>query len=163
VSVRVVLVDDQEPFLAAARATVARVTGFELVAEARSGEEALALCPQLAPDLVLMDINMGGIDGIETTRRLTASDPHPVVLLMSTYDARDLPARAADCGAASYLHKDELSIRRLRQAWSDAAQDSSATPGSKPGASGPGPGEGPPGRSVGGPPTGAGGSMRAAS
>jgi DNA-binding NarL/FixJ family response regulator len=122
VTVRVVVVDDQEPFRAAARATVARVRGFELVAEAHSGEEALAVCPELAPDLVLMDINMGGIDGIETTRRLTARQPHPVVVLLSTYDARDLPAEAADCGAATYLHKDELSIRRLRQAWADAAE-----------------------------------------
>jgi len=127
VTVRVVLVDDQEPFRAAARATVARVSGFELVAEAHSGEEALELCPQVGADLVLMDINMGGIDGIEATRRLTAAEPHPVVVLLSTYDARDLPAGAADCGAFSYLHKDELSIRRLRQAWADAAQDSSAT------------------------------------
>jgi DNA-binding NarL/FixJ family response regulator len=132
VTVRVVVVDDQEPFRAAARATVARVAGFELVAEAHSGEEALVVCRELSADLVLMDINMGGIDGIEATRQLTASDPHPVVVLLSTYDARDLPARAGECGAASYLHKDELSIRRLRQAWADAAQGASATLGSKP-------------------------------
>jgi DNA-binding NarL/FixJ family response regulator len=120
VTVRVVVVDDQEPFRAAARATVARVAGFELVAEAASGEEALLVCPRVAADLVLMDINLGGLDGIETTRRLTATRPHPLVVLLSTYDARDLPARASDCGAVGYLHKDELSARRLRQAWSDA-------------------------------------------
>jgi DNA-binding NarL/FixJ family response regulator len=125
-TVRVLVVDDQEPFRAAARATVARVAGFELVAEASSGEEALEVCPQLSPDLVLMDINMGGIDGIETTRRLTAAGPRPVVVLLSTYDARDLPARAADCGAIAYLHKDELSIRRLRQTWLDAEDARSA-------------------------------------
>ena len=125
-TVRVVVVDDQEPFRAAARATIARVAGFELVAEAASGEEALTLCPQLSPDLVLMDINMGGIDGIETTRRLTAAKPRPVVVLLSTYDACDLPASAAYCGAVAYLHKDELGIRRLREAWAQAEQARSA-------------------------------------
>jgi DNA-binding NarL/FixJ family response regulator len=121
VTVRVVVVDDQEPFRAAARATIARLPDFELVAEAASGEEALVVCPRVGPDLVLMDINLGGIDGIETTRQLTTVDPHPLVLLLSTYDTRDLPARATDCGAFGYLHKDELSARRLRRTWDEAS------------------------------------------
>ena len=111
------VVDDQEPFRDAARATVARIAGFELVAEATSGEEALSIFAAAAPDLVLMDINLGGMNGIETTRLLTETDPGTVVLLLSTYDERDLPATVGSCGAIGYLHKDELSARRLREVW----------------------------------------------
>ena len=71
------IVDDQSPFRAAARAVVDRVAGFELIAEVASGEEAVAISNELGPQLVLMDINMGELNGIEATRLITQSNPAP--------------------------------------------------------------------------------------
>ena len=115
--VRVLVVDDQPPFRAAARAVLDRVKGFELVAEAASGEEAVELHESLRPDLVLMDINMGAMDGIEATRHITAGDPATMVILVSTYAEADLPPTAHTSGAAAYLNKDELSPRAVRRLW----------------------------------------------
>ena len=67
--VSVLVVDDQAPFRLAARAVLRRTEGFELVGEAADGEEALARARELRPALVLMDINMPGMSGIEATRR----------------------------------------------------------------------------------------------
>jgi DNA-binding NarL/FixJ family response regulator len=116
-TVRVLIVDDQPPFRAAARAVLARVPGFELVAEAASGEEAVALSETTRPDLVLMDINMGAMDGIEATRLITGAQPGTVVILVSTYAEDDLPPGARTSGAAAYLNKDELSPRAIRRLW----------------------------------------------
>ncbi len=115
--VRVLVVDDQAPFRAAARAVIARVQGFELVAEATSGEQAVELVDQLLPAVVLMDINMGVMDGIEATRVITTARPATFVILVSTYTESDLPSAARSCGAAAYVNKDELSPRVLRRIW----------------------------------------------
>lgn len=121
VPVRVLIVDDQEPYRMAAR-TVVRVTpGFELAGEACSGEEGLSAVAELAPDLVLMDINMPVMDGIEATRRITGEAGGPVVILMSTYAADALPAAAHDAGAARYVHKEDLGPDVLREVWSARA------------------------------------------
>ena len=115
--VRVMIVDDQQPFRAAARAVVDRVAGFELVAEVDSGEDAVASCATSAPDLVLMDINMGALDGIEATRLITAADPAVKVILVSTYALDDLPPDARTSGAIAYVNKDELSPKVIRRLW----------------------------------------------
>ena len=115
--VRVLIVDDQQPFRAAARAVVDRVAGFELVSEVDSGEDAVALCATSAPDLVLMDINMGALDGIEATRLITSADPAVKVILVSTYGLDDLPPNARTSGAIAYVNKDELSPKVIRRLW----------------------------------------------
>jgi DNA-binding NarL/FixJ family response regulator len=115
--VQVLVVDDQAPFRAAARAVIARVPGFELVAEATSGEEAVELVEQLRPGVVLMDINMGVMDGLEATRIITMMFPETFVILVSTYTEDDMPPAARTCGAAAYVNKDELSPRVLRRLW----------------------------------------------
>ena len=115
--VRVMIVDDQQPFRAAARAVVERVAGFELVAEVGSGEDAVASCATSAPDLVLMDINMGALDGIEATRLITAAEPGIKVILVSTYALDDLPPNARTSGAIAYVNKDELSPKVIRRLW----------------------------------------------
>jgi DNA-binding NarL/FixJ family response regulator len=120
--VHVVIVDDQPPFRAAAKAVVERVPDFELVGEAVSGEEAVNLVAQLEADLVLMDINMGEMDGIEATRLITANRPETMVVLLSTYSRDDLPPGARTSGAAAYVNKDELTPRGLRKLW-DAGGD----------------------------------------
>ena len=71
----VLIVDDQMPFRVAARSVVGVTPGFEVVGEAKSGEEAVEQVAALHPELVLMDINMDGISGIEATRRITAAHP----------------------------------------------------------------------------------------
>jgi two-component system, NarL family, invasion response regulator UvrY len=115
--VRVMIVDDQQPFRAAARAVVERVAGFALVAEVDSGEDAVAACATSAPDLVLMDINMGALDGIEATRLITGADPSIRVILVSTYALDDLPPGARTSGAIAYVNKDELSPKVIRRLW----------------------------------------------
>jgi two-component system, NarL family, invasion response regulator UvrY len=115
--VRVLVVDDQAPFRAAARAVIARVKDFELIAEATSGEEAVSMVNELEPAVVLMDINMGLLDGLEATKIITDSHPDTMVILVSTYTEDDMPPAARTCGAVAYVNKDELSPRVLHRLW----------------------------------------------
>ena len=115
--VSVMIVDDQPPFRDAARAVLSRIDGFELVAEVESGEGAVATTGELHPDLVLMDINMGALDGIEATRLITDAHPETKVILVSTYSLEDLPVTARSSGAIAYVNKDELSPRVVRRLW----------------------------------------------
>ncbi|SEF08693.1 response regulator [Jiangella alba] len=106
--VDVLVVDDQETYLSVARYVVGATPGFRVAGEATSGEDAVRLAAALRPGLVLMDINLPGISGIEATRRLLAAAPDAVVLLMSTYPASDLPQDARASGARAYVHKEDL-------------------------------------------------------
>jgi DNA-binding NarL/FixJ family response regulator len=117
-SVPVLIVDDQAPFRRAARAVVSATPGFEVVGEAESGEEAVRMADALEPGLVLMDINLPGINGIEATRRITSAHPRAVVMLLSTYQSGDLPADATSCGAAAYVHKEEFGPALVVDVWS---------------------------------------------
>ena len=119
--VRVLVVDDQRPFRVAASTVLRRAPGFELVGEAGSGEEALQQVAELGPDLVLMDITMPGMGGVEATRALTADPSGPVVFFCSTYAASDLPPAVADAGAAAYINKAELAADLLARLWAEAA------------------------------------------
>jgi DNA-binding NarL/FixJ family response regulator len=115
--VPVLIVDDQAPFRRAAAAVVRLTPGFQVVGEAESGEAAVELVDSLHPALVLMDINMGGINGIEATRRITSTHPDVLVLLLSTYHADDLPSDADTSGYAAYVNKDEFGPGILKQVW----------------------------------------------
>lgn len=121
--VRVLVVDDQPPFRAAARAVVDRIAGFDVVGEAASGEEAVLAVADVRPDLVLMDIKMDGIDGIEATRQILAAHPLVKVVLLSTYELADLPPAARTSGAIAYVNKDEFGTRVLRRLWEQAGTD----------------------------------------
>jgi two-component system, NarL family, invasion response regulator UvrY len=115
--VRVWVVDDQPGFRRATAAALDAAQGFVMAGECDTGESAVELIPSLCVDIVLMDIHMPGIGGIEAARRLLAKRPDLTVVLMSTYDVDDLPAAARSCGAASYLHKERLSERSLSRIW----------------------------------------------
>jgi len=119
--VRVLLVDDQEPFLRAMSAVVEETSGFEVVGEAGSGEESLLAGAELCPDLVLMDVNLPGVDGLEATRRLLECPSPPVVLLLSTYDEDAGAHFVAECGAAAYVTKSAFSPDRLLAVWTAAS------------------------------------------
>ena len=101
--VRVLIVDDQEPFRLAARMVVDVTDGFEVAGEAETGEDGVSMASELSPDLVLMDVNLPGIDGLEATRRILANEDPPIVLLLSTYEEEEYAPRAAECGAAAYI------------------------------------------------------------
>lgn len=119
---QVLIVDDQPAFRRAARNVLALLPGFEVAAEVETGEESVETARLLRPDLVLMDVHLPGIDGIEATRRILADsrDPQPVIFLLSTYEAADYAPRAADCGATAYLPKAQFGPAALRTAWANA-------------------------------------------
>jgi DNA-binding NarL/FixJ family response regulator len=119
VTVRVVIVDDQPPFREAARLVFDLLDDFDVVGEATSGEEALAAVEALSPDLVLMDINLPGMSGVEATRRLREQHPDVVAVLVSTYEVEDLPRGAASSGALAYVHKEHLDADLVEQLWHD--------------------------------------------
>ena len=123
--VRVLLVDDQGPFRAAARAVIELTHGFEVAGESVTGEEAVTAAQTLRPDLILMDVNLPGIDGTEASRRiLGAAEPgaKPVVVLLSTYEAADYAPLAPECGAVAYVPKSEFGRERLVRVWRSAGQ-----------------------------------------
>jgi two-component system, NarL family, invasion response regulator UvrY len=117
--VPVLIVDDQAFFRIAARAVLAVTPEFAAVGEACSGEEAVTRVGELAPELVLMDIHLPGISGIETTRQIRAAHPGIAVVLLSTYKAEDLPADARDCGALAYLNKEDFQPEVLERIWAE--------------------------------------------
>ena len=121
--VTVMIVDDQTPFRDAARSVIERLAGFHVVAACESGEDAVVRCASNASDLVLMDIHMGELDGIETTRLLMAAHPGLKVVLLSSYDLRDLPPGARTSGAIAYVNKDEFGGRVVRQLWAAGEQE----------------------------------------
>jgi DNA-binding NarL/FixJ family response regulator len=116
--IRVLIVDDQAPFRAAMATIVEETDGFVVVGSVTSGEESLAAAVQLDPQLVLMDVNLPGIDGIEASRRLTSGPHGPVVVLLSTYDEDEFDLSGS--GAAAYVAKATFGPDRLSEAWASA-------------------------------------------
>ena len=112
---RVLLVDDQLPFRAAARQLLETEDGYDVVGEAADGEEAVELAIALQPELILMDVRLPGINGIEATRRILRRLPLAVVVLLSTHRASDLPPDLLDCGAAGFVRKEALDPSTLEQ------------------------------------------------
>ncbi|MGI8610278.1 MAG: response regulator [Candidatus Dormibacteria bacterium] len=116
-NIQVLIVDDQPPFRAAAHAVVDLTDGFEVVGEAETGEDSVTMCRTLKPDLVLMDVNLPGIDGLEATRQILAEQNPVVVLVLSTYEAAEYEPRASAAGAAAYIQKSDFGPDELTHAW----------------------------------------------
>lgn len=110
-ALRVVLVDDDARFRATARRTLL-ADGVDVVAEVADGESALDAVAEWRPDVVLLDIALPGIDGLEVARRLQADRTGSVVVLISTRDA-DYGRRVAAGVAAGFVPKDELSLSAI--------------------------------------------------
>jgi DNA-binding NarL/FixJ family response regulator len=113
----VLLVDDHLQFRQAAGELIDATPGFELLGEATRGEEAIRMIERLDPALVLLDVRLPGMDGIETARRITSERPHPTVFLVSTAERADLPERMGSSGAATFIAKRDLCSAALRELW----------------------------------------------
>jgi DNA-binding NarL/FixJ family response regulator len=116
-AVKVLIVDDQHAFRVAAREVVAVTRGFEVVGEAETGEDSIVAARRLRPDLVLMDVNLPGIDGLEASRRIKAELANVIVLLLSTYDREDFASRIVGSGASSFIAKAAFGPDTLSDAW----------------------------------------------
>jgi two-component system, NarL family, invasion response regulator UvrY len=125
-TVKVMTVDDHAVFRDVAREVVQATMGFEHVGDATSGEEALALAESLDPDLILIDLRMPGIDGLETARRLRVSRPDATTVLISTAGFESLPGGFATCGAAAFVRKQDFGPSTLRRLWAEHSRRSEA-------------------------------------
>jgi diguanylate cyclase (GGDEF)-like protein/PAS domain S-box-containing protein len=108
VRLRVLVADDSSDFLAAAQTHLANLSWAEVVGSAADGAEAVALCVTLKPDLVLMDVSMPGLGGIEAARRITRQPGAPHVVLLSLHDNDEYRRHARAAGAEGYLAKSEF-------------------------------------------------------
>ena len=115
--VGVLVVDDQTPFRRVALEVVRATAGFEALGEAASGEEALALVAELSPDLILLDVRMPVMDGIETARRLNAEHAGGIIVLISIDDPAELPQEIERCGAKALIRKQDFGRVALRRLW----------------------------------------------
>ncbi|MBG0564767.1 response regulator [Actinoplanes aureus] len=111
--VRVLLADDEPLFRGTVRDLISATAGFAVVAEAGTGREAVTLAAAHRPDVVLMDVRMPDLDGIAATERITAADPAPHVLVLTTFDLDDHVYRALRAGAGGFVLKDITPPRLL--------------------------------------------------
>ncbi|KNE82320.1 MULTISPECIES: response regulator [Streptomyces] len=127
---RVLLTDDQPLVRHGLRVLIADRPGLEVTGEAANGEEAVRLAERLAPDVVVMDIRMPGMDGIEATRRITASSgTPPKVLILTTFDDDAYVYGALRAGASGFLVKDMDMDQLLAAIEVVAAGDALIAPG----------------------------------
>lgn len=117
--IRLLLVDDHALVRAGLRALLGQLPGVEVVAEASDGREALHLTSSLQPDIVLMDISMAGLNGLEATARLTRACPQVRVIILSMHAVEEYVVQSLHAGAAGYLLKNatilelELAIKAV--------------------------------------------------
>jgi two-component system invasion response regulator UvrY len=116
--VRVLTVDDQELFRGVARDVIDATPGFESIGEAASGEEGLEAVERLSPELVLLDVRMPGMDGIEVARQLAAKHPETVVVLISIEEGIDVPS-AGQLDTVPMVRKQDFGPRLLRRLWNE--------------------------------------------
>jgi two-component system, NarL family, invasion response regulator UvrY len=125
---RVLVVDDHAPFRRAAINVIAAAPGFELAGEAASGEDAVEMAAAFDPDIVLLDVNMPGIGGIEAARRIAAHGGDTVIVLVSGDRPHELPDAARTCGAAASVHKADFGHELLARLLSQVQEHRLDTP-----------------------------------
>ena len=112
-SVRVFLVDDSLTFMAAVRRFLEALPGVLIVGESNDGEEALKSIRNALPDLVLLDMAMPGVGGLEVARNLQLISPPPRVVFLSMHEAACYDAIAKEVGATNYIHKPDFVVQLL--------------------------------------------------
>ncbi|MCU0487274.1 MAG: response regulator transcription factor [Anaerolineales bacterium] len=122
--IRILLVDDQALFRESMRAFLNLQPDFQVVGEAANGEQALARAVELKPEVILMDVRMPGMDGVEATRHLRAALPGSRVIMLTTFDDDEYVFEALRHGAVGYLLKDS-SAEKLFEAVRGAARGES--------------------------------------
>ena len=129
--IRVLLADDQALLRAGFRVLLDSAADIEVVGEAGDGAEAVRLVRQVGPDVVLMDIRMPGVDGLEATRRIGADQDlaHVKVLILTTFEADDYVYQALQAGASGFLVKDTEPAELLQAVRVVARGDSLLSPG----------------------------------
>jgi CheY-like chemotaxis protein len=116
----VLVVDDSEIFQQVGASLISDAEGLHLAGVAASGEEAITLLPELKPDLVLLDVQMPGIGGLETARVIQRESPETVVVLISA-DPGGVAIDPRSIGVADLLSKVELSPGKLEELWLEHA------------------------------------------
>ena len=106
ISIRLLIADDHTLVRSGLRSMLEKEPGIEIVGEARNGREAVELCRSLRPDLVLMDVRMPEMDGLEATRSIKRELPETGVLMVTMHENRDYMLEATKAGAAGYVLKD---------------------------------------------------------
>ncbi len=125
--IRILVADDHLIIRQGLRLILETQEGFEMVGEAADGAEALRLCAELKPDVVLMDLRMPGMDGLTAIERLQAGQPEIAVVILTTFNEDDLMMRGLRPGrqrlfAQGYRSRDPLQYHPGRPAWRDPAQ-----------------------------------------
>ena len=111
------VVDDNAPFLSVARQVVRATDRLEVVGEAETGEAAIAAASQLEPDMVLMDVYMPGIGGIDAAEEIKATRPSTLMVLISSTHPDELPPRASGASVDGVIWKSVLDPRLLDEIW----------------------------------------------
>src|SRR3712207_1667366 len=117
ISVRLLIADDHALVRSGLRSMLEREPGIEIVGEARNGREAVELCRSLRPDLVLMDVRMPEMDGLEATRAIKRELPETGVLMVTMHENRDYMLEADKAGAAGYVLKDAARDELVSAVW----------------------------------------------
>ncbi|MDT7514481.1 response regulator [Rhodoferax mekongensis] len=112
-SLRILLVDDSLTFVGAVRQFLALLPGASVVGEAHDGKDAIEKVRTLSPDLVLLDVSMPGVGGVEVARTLRLWPQPPSVVFLSMHDASAYQTMADELGALAYINKSDFVLRLL--------------------------------------------------
>jgi DNA-binding NarL/FixJ family response regulator len=126
--ISVILVDDQPLLRKGFRMVLEEEDGIDVVGEASDGAAALALASRCHPDVVVMDVRMPGMDGIEATRKIIAAEPRSRVLILTTFDLDEYAFGALRLGASGFILKDVLPSEFVKAVWSVADGDAVLAP-----------------------------------
>ena len=114
--IRIVVADDHALVREGIRRVLDEATEFEVVAEASDGDEALSRVRELDPDVLLLDLTMPGVGGLDVTRRIRAESTRPRIMILSMHDETEYVLQAVKAGADGYLLKDDAGPEMLRRA-----------------------------------------------
>jgi DNA-binding NarL/FixJ family response regulator len=127
-SIRVLVADDQSMVRAGFRMLLSRESDIEVVAEAENGAEAVEKAARFHPNVILMDIRMPELDGLEATRRILAADPDARVLVLTTFDLDEYIYEALQAGASGFVLKDDPPEQLLEAIRTVSAGDALLSP-----------------------------------